>query len=392
MAITVYLKKNEEKNLRGGYGWVYANEVAKIDGKDKNGSLVTVRSSDGRFIGKGYINYLSKILVRIFIFSDAEDDMAVIERRIRRAVAFRKSLDLGQAYRAVYAEADLLPGLIVDVYGESLSVQFLTLGMDNRKQFIVQILEDVFHPKSIIERSDVAVREKEGLKQVKGLLYGEEIFSVHIEENGIKIKVDLSDGQKTGYFLDQKSNRFAIRRYVKDKVVLDCFSNAGGFALNACAGGAKEVVALDISPVAISEIEHNAKLNGFENLSACQCDVFEKLREYKANGQKFDVIILDPPAFAKSSDSVSHALKGYKDINILAMKLLSDGGILVSSSCSHFVSRQAFQNMLAESAYQAGKAALVIEERMQSADHPFLLAAKETAYLKFVILTVNNIR
>ena len=390
MAITVYLKQNEHKNLRGGYGWVFANEVYKIEGKDKNGSLATVRSFDGKFIGKGYINHLSKILVRIFIFNDRDDENTVIYERILRAVNLRRELSLGETYRAVYAEADMLPGLIVDVFGKSLSVQILTLGMELKKQVIVDSLVKIFSPETIIERSDVAVREKEGLKQVKGLLYGKENFSSVVTENGLKIKVDLMDGQKTGYFLDQKLNRLAIRRYVKGKTVLDCFSNAGGFALNACAGGALKVTALDISPVAIEEINRNAALNGFI-IDAVQCDVFEKLREYKSGGVKFDVIILDPPAFAKSSDSVSQALKGYKDINILAMKLLTDGGILVSSSCSHFVTKQAFQNMLAESAYEAGRAAQVLEEKTQCVDHPFLLAAKETAYLKFFVVKINRL-
>ena len=389
MAITVYLKKNEEKNLRGGYGFVYANEVYKVEGKDKNGSLATVRSFDGKFIGKGHINHLSKILVRIFIYNDSDDENQVIYERIIRAVALRKSLSLGEAYRAVYAEADMLPGLIVDVFGKSVSVQFLTLGMDLKKQFIVDTLVKIFDPETIVERSDVAIREKEGLKQVKGFLYGKENGVTIVEENGIKVRVDMINGQKTGYFLDQKENRLAIRRYVKDKTVLDCFSNVGGFALNACAGGAKDVTALDISETAVNEINENAKLNGFK-INAVQCDVFEKLREYKAQGVKFDVIVLDPPAFAKSSDSVTQAIKGYRDINILAMKLLTDGGILVSSSCSHFVTKKAFTDMLSESAYDAGKAVQVLEEKMQCADHPFLLAAKETAYLKFFILKVNE--
>ena len=390
MSFTVYLKKNEERSLKGGYGWVYANEVARTEGKTKNGSLVTVRSFDGRFIGMGYINFLSKILVRIFIYNETADEDAVIYDRIVKAARLRESLALGETYRAVYAEADMLPGLIVDKYGDCLSVQILTFGMEQK--FIVESLVKIFSPKTIVERSDVAVREKEGLPLIKGLLYGEDLRSVVVSENDIKINIDLIDGQKTGYFLDQKTNRFAIRRYVKDKVVLDCFSNAGGFALNAAFGGAKEVFALDISQVAVDEINRNAALNGFKNVTAIRCDVFEKLREYKAENVKFDVIILDPPAFAKSSDSVTGALKGYKDINILAMKLLNEGGILVSSSCSHFVSRAAFSDMLAQSAAEAGKTALVLEERMQCADHPFLLAAKETAYLKFFILKINSLR
>ena len=387
MGYVVTLKKNEEKRILTGNGWVYANEVAKITGKDKNGSLATVVSSDGRFVGKGYINHLSKILVRIFI-RDERSDEEVIRERLRKAVNLRKRLGFSSCYRAVYAEADLLPGLVVDKYGEALSVQFLTLGMDLRKDFIVECLKEIFAPRAIIERSDVAVRQKEGLPLKKGVICGDDISRIETEENGLKLSIDLIDGQKTGYFLDQKENRFALRRYAKDKNVLDCFCNAGGFGLNAAAAGAKTVTFLDISPVALSEVNKNASLNGITNIQTIECDVFEKLREYKAEKKKFDLIVLDPPAFCKSGEDVAAALKGYKDINVLAMKLLNDDGILVSSSCSHFVTPTMFKRMLAESAASAGKRAKILEERGQSPDHPVLLGADESAYLKFVILSV----
>ena len=387
MGYVVTLKKNEEKRILTGNGWVYANEVAKITGKDKNGSLATVVSSDGRFIGKGYINHLSKILVRIFIHDERSDE-EVIRERLRKAVDLRKRLGFSSCYRAVYAEADLLPGLVVDKYGEALSVQFLTLGMDLRKDFIIECLKEIFAPRAIIERSDVAVRQKEGLPLKKGVICGEDISRIETEENGLKLSIDLIDGQKTGYFLDQKENRFALRRYAKDKSVLDCFCNAGGFGLNAAAAGAKTVTFLDISPVALSEVNKNASLNGITNIQTIECDVFEKLREYKAEKKKFDLIVLDPPAFCKSGEDVAAALKGYKDINVLAIKLLNDDGILVSSSCSHFVTPTMFKRMLAESAASAGKRAKILEERGQSPDHPVLLGADESAYLKFVILSV----
>ena len=390
MPYTVYLKKNEEKSLKSGYGWVFANEVAKIEGKDKNGSLATVRTFDGKFVGKGYINHLSKILVRIFIYGDADEDRVIFDR-ILNAKRLRESLLLGQSYRAVFAEADLLPGLVVDKFNDLLSVQILSLGMDRKKDVIVDALVRIFEPKTIVERSDAAVRLKEGLEQKKGVIYGENVTETIIDENGVKLKVDLINGQKTGYFLDQKLNRLAIRRYVKDKTVLDCFSNVGGFALNAKKAGAKQVTALDVSPLAVSQIKENAQLNGLTIDAVC-CDVFEKLREYKTEGRKFDVIILDPPAFAKSSDSVTDALNGYKDVNILAMKLLTDDGILVSSSCSHFVGQTAFLNMLAKCAEQTGKAVRVLEQKMQCVDHPYLLSAKETNYLKFFILTVKDLK
>ena len=387
MGYVVTLKKNEEKRILTGNGWVYANEVASIAGKDKNGSLATVVSSDGRFIGKGYINHLSKILVRIFI-RDERSDEEVIRERLREAINLRKRLGFSSCYRAVYAEADLLPGLIVDKYGEALSVQFLTLGMDLRKDFIIECLKEIFAPRAIIERSDVAVRQKEGLPLKKGVIFGEDISRIETEENGLKLSIDLIDGQKTGYFLDQKENRFTLRRYAKDKSVLDCFCNAGGFGLNAAVAGAKTVTFLDISPVALSEVNKNAALNGITNIETVECDVFEKLREYKAEKKKFDLIVLDPPAFCKSGEDVAAALKGYKDINVLAMKLLNDDGILVSSSCSHFVTPTMFKRMLAESAASAGKRAKILEERGQSPDHPVLLGADESAYLKFVVLSV----
>ena len=384
--ITVYLKKNEEKNLFGGFGFVYANEVYKTEGKDKNGSLVEVRSFDGRFIGKGYINFLSKILVRIFIYNEAADEREVFFERIKAADELRRITVGGDNYRAVFGEADLLPGLVVDRYADVLSVQFLTLGTDMRKEMIVDILKDIYSPSSIVERSDVAVRKKEGLPEQKGVIYGKDISSVIIEENGIKMCVDLLNGQKTGYFLDQKFNRLSIREYVKDKTVLDCFCNAGGFSMNAAKAGAKEVYALDISESALALVDKNADLNGFKNVKTTLCDVFEKLREYKAEKKKFGAIVLDPPAFCKDKSQVKSALKGYLDINVLAMKLLDKGGILFSSSCSHFVTTQQFANMLKDAAKQSGKIFQTIEVRSQAKDHPTLLCNDESSYLKFFIL------
>ena len=388
MPYEVILKKNEEKNLYSGYGFVYANEVYRIEGKDKNGSLATVRSFDGRFIGKGYINHLSKILVRIFIYNETDDERSVFLSRIKQAKALRETVIEDDCYRAVYGEADLLPGLIVDKYNDVLSVQFLTLGADQRKDMIVDCLKEVFSPRSIVERSDVSVRKKEGLEEKKGVIYGEDVSTVTVTENGLKISVDLIDGQKTGYFLDQKKNRFSIRKYAAGKTVLDCFCNAGGFALNAAAAGAKEVFALDISRTALNEVEKNAALNGIKNVTTVECDVFDKLREYKAEKKKFDLIVLDPPAFCKDAQQVRSALKGYKDINVTALKLLSDGGILVSSSCSHFVGENQFKAMLKECAKETGKCLQILERRSQAEDHPVLVSADGSDYLKFFILKV----
>lgn len=387
---TVYLKKNEEKNLFGGYGFVYANEVYKIEGKDKNGSLAKVVSFDGRFIGKGYINHLSKILVRIFIYNDDCDEREVFRSRILAADGLRKTLVGGDNYRAVFGEADLLPGLVVDRYGDVLSVQFLTLGTDMRKQMIVDVLNEIYSPVSIVERSDVAVRKKEGLPETKGVIFGENKTETVIEENGIKMRVDLLNGQKTGYFLDQKFNRFSIRKYVRNKTVLDCFCNVGGFSMNAAKAGAEKVYALDISPVAIKEVEKNAELNGFTVITPILCDVFDKLRVFKTEKKRFGAIVLDPPAFCKDKGQVNSALKGYKDINVLAMKLLEPDGVLFSSSCSHFISTEQFKKMLVESAKESGKIFQITEIRSQGNDHPMLLCNDESSYLKFFILKAVN--
>ena len=389
MAYTVYLKKNEEKEFIGGKTWVFANEVYKIEGKDKNGSLAVVRSFDGKFIGKGYISHLSKILVRLFIFSDIEDDRRLFSERIAYADDMRRKYLEDDCYRVVFSENDYLPGLIIDRFSDVLSAQFLTLGMNNKKDVIIDCLKEIFSPRAIIERSDAQVRTKEGLEPFKGVIYGENIERARISENGLLIDVDLLGGQKTGYFLDQKLNRLSIRRFSKDKIVLDCFSNVGGFALNAGMAGAKKVYALDVSEKAVSDIKHNALINGLKNVEAVCCDVFEKLREYKSEGKTFDMIILDPPAFCKSANEIQNAYKGYKDVNILAMKLLNKGGILVSSSCTHFMTETLFKKMLSESSRSAGRRAKLLEQRIQCLDHPSLLSEDESAYLKFFILQID---
>lgn len=389
MSYTVYLKKNEEKDVINGKTWIYANEVYKIDGKDKNGSLATVRSFDGKFIGKGYINHLSKILIRLFIFKDEEDNKDLFLSRIKYADEMRKKYICENSYRVVFSENDYLPGLIVDRYNDVLSVQFLTLGMNLKKDLIIQCLVEHFSPRTIVERSDSEVRRKEGLEPFKGVIYGENVTSCRILENGLNVEVSLIDGQKTGYFLDQKLNRYAVRRFAKDKICLDCFCNAGGFSLNLVMGGAKKVYALDVSKQALKDVENNANLNGITNIETVECDVFEKLREYKKDGKTFDLIVLDPPAFCKSVNEVKNAYDGYKDVNILAMKLLNNGGILVSSSCTHFINQTLFRKMLTESSRNAGRKVKLLEERIQTLDHPSLLTEDESSYLKFFILQVD---
>ncbi|MBO4554813.1 MAG: class I SAM-dependent rRNA methyltransferase [Clostridia bacterium] len=388
MSYQIYLKKGEEKRIIDGHSWVYANEVAHIEGKDKNGALASVYSSSGKFVGKGYINHLSKILVRIFIRDEnAEDTDELLRERLAAANEYRKKLGYKNAYRMVFAEADNLPALIVDKYADWLVCQFLSLGMDKQRERIVKLLVELFAPKGIYERSDVAVRAKEGLEERTGVLYGEVPDEIIIEENGVKMSVDVKHGQKTGYFLDQKENRLAARKYAVDADVLDCFSNSGGFSMNV-AKVAKSVLAVDISRLATETVERNATLNGFKNVSTLTDDVFEVLRRFKADGRKFDTVILDPPAFCKSADEVKDAYRGYKDINILGMKLVKDGGFLITSSCSHYMTFPLFEKMLVEAAKESGRRVRTVEIKSQAPDHPSLLCADETQYLKFFVLQI----
>ncbi len=386
--VCVYLKKNEDKRIKEGHSWVYANEVQRIEGKGKNGELAAVYDFSGNYIGSGYINHLSKILVRIFIRDGSEPDKEFFKRRILAADAYRKKLGCGDAYRMVFGEADGLPAFIVDRYGDLLCVQVLSLGMERIKELLTECLVELFSPRGIYERSDAQVREKEGLKPSKGILYGDFEPVTVIKENGLLMKVDLENGQKTGYFLDQRENRMALRRYCRDAEVLDCFCNVGGFSLNAAAAGAKSVVALDISRKALDDVSENAKLNGFDNIKTVCGDVFEVLRGYREEGKLFDVVVLDPPAFCKSAAEIKDAYRGYKDINILGMKTVRSGGFLATASCSHYMSRELFEKMLREAARDSKRTVRLCEIRTQAPDHPALLAADETTYLKFYVLQV----
>lgn len=384
----VKLKRNEEKDVMKGFPWIYANEVASISGKDVQGSVCKVISFDERFIGIGFINHSSKIIVRMLSNAEEEVDENFFYKRIKESNDYRLNLGYSDNYRAVFGESDFLPGLIVDKYGDYLSVQFLTLGMDVRKEMIIKILVDIFHPKGIYERSDVNVRIKEGLKECKGTLYGEVPDKVNIIENGIKLAIDIKNGQKTGYFLDQKENRDNIKYYCKDKTVLDCFCNVGGFSLNASKNGASKVTSLDISEKAISEVNDNAKLNAFTNIEAITCDVFEKLREYKKNNTKFDVIVLDPPAFIKSVDTIKQGYNGYLDINTIALKLVNKGGYLITCSCSQHLTLPLFMKMIEEAVRNSKVKVKLVEIKFQGKDHASLINMTESLYLKVAYLKV----
>lgn len=382
------LKKGEEKRNFAGHPWVYANEVGKIEGYDKQGSIAKVQSYEGKLIGYGYINHLSKIIVRLLSRDETPIDQVFFYNRIKQANDFRKSLGYKNNYRVVFGESDLLPGLIVDKYSDYLSVQFLTLGMEVRKEMLVEILFDLFKPKGIYERSDVSVRKKEGLKEVKGLLYCAVPPKVIVEENGLKIEVDIINGQKTGYFLDQKENRDNLKHYVKGKAVLDCFCNVGGFSLCASKYGAREITALDISLEAIEQVKRNAIINGYANINAVQTDVFEEMRKYKKEQRKFDVIILDPPAFTKSKDTVKAGYHGYRDINMLALKQINKGGYLITCSCSQHLSLNLFLEMIKESVATTGVNVKLVELRTQGKDHATLIGTDEAMYLKVAVLHI----
>ena len=389
----VILKQNEEKRIKSFYPWIYANEVSKITGKDKQGSICKVLSFNGDIIGYGYINHASKIIVRMLEITNlekCEDDYGYeyFYSLIKQANDNRLALGYSNSYRVIFSESDNLPGLVIDKYDNYLSCQFLTLGMDVRKDMIIDILVDIFKPAGIYERSDVSVRAKEGLKEVKGLLYGVVPEAVTIKENGLLINVDIINGQKTGYFLDQQANRDMLKHYVKDKIVLDCFCNVGGFSLCAAKYGAKDIYSLDISERAIEEVAKNAKLNNFTNINPICIDVFKALRDYKEKGDKFDVVILDPPAFTKSIDTVKEGYKGYLDINTLGLKLVNKGGYLITCSCSQHLTMPLFLKMINESISHANKKAKLINLSFQGKDHASLLNMDEALYLKVAVIQV----
>lgn len=388
---TVILKKGEEKRILAGHPWVYANEVSRIEGKDTQGSIAKVNNFEGRFIGYGFINHASKIIVRIISRDDTPIDDNFFYQRIKASNDYRVGLGYDNNYRVVFGESDMLPGLIVDKFGEYLSIQVLSLGMEVRKDLIVKILVDIFKPKGIYERSDVPVRVKEGLKEVKQLLYGEVPETVEIIENGSKMQIDIINGQKTGYFLDQKENRDNLKHYVKGKDVLDCFCNIGGFSLCASKYQAKSVTAVDISELAIANVKLNAKLNHFDNITTIKADVFEQLRQYKAENRKFDVIILDPPAFIKTKDSIKNGYYGYRDINILALKLLNKGGFLVTCSCSQPLTLNMFLDMIKESVLESKVHARLVEIRSQGKDHAILIGTDESLYLKVAVVQIMDV-
>lgn len=391
----VNLKKGEGRTLKAGGMWVYDNEIASTMGEIVDGGLVEVHDFDGYFMGIGYINRRSKITVRMMSRRTREIDRAFIEQRVRACVDYRKHTVDMSSCRLIFGEADFLPGIVIDKFSDVLVVESLALGIDRFKPLIVELLKQVLKEegmpiRGVYERSDAKVRLQEGMERFKGFIGEEFDTKVSIVENGVKYMVDVKDGQKTGFFLDQKYNRAAIRPMCKDAKVLDCFTHTGSFALNAGMAGAKSVLGVDASELGVAQATENAVLNGLSDRVSFICeDVFELLPRLEKEGELFDVVILDPPAFTKSRNSIKNAVKGYREINLRAMKLVKNGGYLATCSCSHFMNPELFAKTIGEAAANVHKRLRQIEYKTQSPDHPILWSRdEESLYLKFYIFQV----
>lgn len=391
----VNLKKGEGRTLKAGGMWVYDNEIASTMGEIVDGGLVEVHDFDGYFMGIGYINRRSKITVRMMSRRTREIDRAFIEQRVRACVDYRKHTVDMSSCRLIFGEADFLPGIVIDKFSDVLVVESLALGIDRFKPLIVELLKQVLKEegmpiRGVYERSDAKVRLQEGMERFKGFIGEEFDTKVSIVENGMEYMVDVKDGQKTGFFLDQKYNRAAIRPMCKDAKVLDCFTHTGSFALNAGMAGAKSVLGVDASELGVAQATENAALNGLSDRVSFICeDVFELLPRLEKEGELFDVVILDPPAFTKSRNSIKNAVKGYREINLRAMKLVKNGGYLATCSCSHFMNPELFAKTIGEAAANVHKRLRQIEYKTQSPDHPILWSRdEESLYLKFYIFQV----
>lgn len=392
---TVILKKGEGRTIKSGGLWIYDNEISEIKGNFEEGGIVEVHDFDGYPLGKGFINTKSKITIRLMTKNvNRNIDYEFLKMRVKNAWEYRKKVTDTQSCRLIFGEADFLPGIVVDKFSDVLVVQSLALGIDMMKKDIINAIKEVLQEdgisiRGVYERSDAKVRSNEGMDRIKGFVGNEFDTNVTITENGVRYVVDIKDGQKTGFFLDQKYNRLAIQKLCRGAKVLDCFTHTGSFALNAGIAGAESVLGADASLHAIKQAEENARLNGLEDTVHFKCeDVFELLPELERNGEKFDVVILDPPAFTKSRNSVKSAAKGYREINLRAMKLVKDGGYLATCSCSHFMSYEMFTKIINQAAQNVHKRLRQVEYRTQSPDHPILWAADESYYLKFYIFQV----
>lgn len=399
MSAIVTLKKGEGRTIKKGGAWIFDNEIESIMGEYENGDIVIVHDFDGFQMGRGFINNQSRIRIRMMSRNpEQEINSAYIEKLVRQAWNYRKDVIDTSSCRVIFGEADYLPGLVVDKYEDVLVVESLALGIDRMKQEIlddlVKILaEDGIKIRGIYERSDAKVREKEGLERRKGFIGQEFDTKVQIVENGVKYWVDVENGQKTGFFLDQKLNRLAIQKLAKGKTVIDCFTHTGSFALNAGLGGAASVTGYDISDLAVAQATENAGLNGLQDtVKFEQANVLDKLPELVREGKQFDFVILDPPAFTKSRETIKKAARGYREINLCGLKLVKNGGYFATCSCSHFMDQENFSRVIAESAKAAHKELRQIEFKTQAPDHPILWNDDESYYLKFLIFQVYDER
>lgn len=399
MSAIVTLKKGEGRTIKAGGAWIFDNEIDTITGRFKNGEVVTVHDFDGYPMGKGFINQNSKIRVRMMTRKpDQEIDEAFLKMRVKNAWEYRKTTVDTSSCRIIFGEADFLPGLVIDKYEDVLVVECLALGMEQFKEEIVTDLKEILSEdgitiRGVYERSDANERTKEGLPKVKGFIGEEFDTNIEIVENGVHYMVDVVNGQKTGFFLDQKYNRLAMQRICKGKKVLDCFTHMGTFALNAGIAGAADVTGLDISEYAVSQAEANARLNHLENtVHFRQANVLDELPKLAQAGEKYDVVILDPPAFTKSREATKNAIKGYREINMKGLKLVKDGGYLATCSCSHFMTQDLLAKTVKEAAKATHKRLRQVEFRTQAPDHPILWAADESYYLKFFIFQVVDER
>ena len=395
---SVKLKKGEGRSLKAGGAWIYDNEIESINGAFENGDMVTVEDFDGYPLGTGYINTRSRLTVRMMSRrKDTVIDSDFLEMRVRNAWDYRKAVTDTSSCRVIFGEADFLPGIVIDKFSDVLVVESLALGIDRLKPVIVDKLrkvmaEDGITIRGVYERSDAKVRLQEGMERHKGFMGDGFDTKVEILENGVRYVVDVEDGQKTGFFLDQKYNRLAVQnlcRRIQPEQVLDCFTHTGSFALNAGLAGSAHVLGVDASELAVNQARENAALNGLTEQVQFECaDVFGLLPRLEQEGRKYDVVILDPPAFTKSRNSIKNAVKGYREINLRGMKLVKDGGYLATCSCSHFMDPELFTKTIREAAGNVHKRLRQVEYRTQAADHPILWAADESYYLKFYIFQV----
>ena len=379
----------KEKRVLGGHPWVFRSDISRVEGNVTPGDIVKVISSRGHFLAKAYYNPQSQIALRIMTLKDEPVDDAFIHRRVKEAIDYRRAFADLRSCRLIFAESDRLPALIVDSFGDVLVLQCLALGMERFKQAVVDALVEELHPAGIWERNDVPVRRLEGLELTTGLLYGQVPDRVEMVENGVHFWVDVKEGQKTGFFLDQKENRAAIAPFVKGRTVLDCFTHTGSFALHAGYFGAKEVTGVDISGYACEFATENAKLNHLEDrVHFVEANAFDLLSEQSRAGVKYDVVILDPPAFTKTRSAIESATRGYKEINLRAMKMVQPGGYLITCSCSQHIVPDAFMKIVIDAAHDAHVQLRQVEYRTQGRDHPILPAAPETQYLKCGIFQI----